>query len=183
MSSPFFSIKLFIAWHFKAPGPMALWLWPDVPMAPYSCFKNFGKLTKYYIFRSFLHIKLQLSIKLHCVGSVLLWHWHEHDVSSPILFLCVLTGKPHKGRPQGKEKYGNKVSFQNTWYCALNFQTFVVINQFDVSEKGKKQKSNMHAAMPAVIKLDPPQKVIPRKRQLAQMSGRYVPQQNQRVDP
>ena len=48
--------------------PLALWLWPDSPMAPYSCFKNFGKLTRYYIFRSFLHIKLQLSIKLQCVG-------------------------------------------------------------------------------------------------------------------
>ena len=43
----------------------------------------------------------------------------------------------------------------------------------------------MHAAMPIVIKLDPPQEVVPRggEEQAAQISGKYVPRQNQTVDP
>ena len=43
--------------------------------------------------------------------------------------------------------------------------TFPIINQFDVSERGYKQKSKMlrmHAAIPAVIKPDPPQEVVQR---------------------
>ena len=33
-----------------ASGPMATWLWLYGPMAPYSCLKNFGVLTRYHIF-------------------------------------------------------------------------------------------------------------------------------------
>ena len=41
----------------------------------------------------------------------------------------------------------------------------------------------MHAAIPAVIKLDPLQEMVAGEGQLAQVSGRSVPRQNQRVDP
>ena len=41
------------------------------------------------------------------------------DVSSPILFLYLLPGKPLRGQPQGEEKGGNKVPFQNTCFGAL----------------------------------------------------------------
>ena len=61
--------------HFMA---LALWLWhyASGPIAPYSCFKKFWKIDKIsHFFYLFLHIKLQLSVKLRCVGSVLPRPW------------------------------------------------------------------------------------------------------------
>ena len=41
------------------------------------------------------------------------------DVSSPILFLCLLPSKPQRGRSKGEAKGGNKVPFQNTCFEAV----------------------------------------------------------------
>ena len=53
----FLLLSLYGPWPY---GPMALvlWLWSDGPMAHILVSRNFGKLTRYHIFRSFSDIKL-----------------------------------------------------------------------------------------------------------------------------
>ena len=84
-------------------------LWPQILVS-----RNFGKLTRYHIFRSFSVATIS--------KTTLCWAFPVEalDVSTPKLFLCLLTPeKPRRGWPQGEEKGGNKVPFQNTCFGVM----------------------------------------------------------------
>ena len=76
--------------HFMAPSPMA------------KIVENWQDITFFYIF---LHIRLQLSVKLHCCWACSV---EAPDISSPILFLCLYQESHTEGghKVMGKAEQG-----------------------------------------------------------------------------